>query len=383
LVRLCFVDLMPWDYDADTPYERPLGGMQSAACHLTAALAATLNGATLNGEGHEIALATHTTRPAQRRGVACLSLGDPATLARLRETPWDAVVSLTAIPSSVRAVVRPGTPAFLWTGHAEDQPAVACLSDPVQRDGWDAIVLVSDWQRSRYVERFGLPAERTIVLRNAIAPAFENLFPDRESLARAKQADPPQLAYTSTPFRGLEFLVGMFPMLDRSARLRVFSGMTTYLPGGDDRQLAALEAQYASLYELCRTTPGIEHVGAIPQPALAEALRAVAVLAYPSIFAETGCIAVLEAMAAGCAVVTTDLGALAETTAGRAILIEPGEDWSSYCARYLMALDLAIPFARSPAGLDHLWKQVCFVNATGTWKVRAAEWLDMLDSRAV
>ena len=39
-MRLCFIDLMPWDYDADTSYERPLGGMQSAACHLAAALAA-------------------------------------------------------------------------------------------------------------------------------------------------------------------------------------------------------------------------------------------------------------------------------------------------------------------------------------------------------
>jgi hypothetical protein len=54
-MRLCFIDLMPWDYDADTPYERPLGGMQSAACHLAGALAAS---------GHEVTLATHTTRPA-------------------------------------------------------------------------------------------------------------------------------------------------------------------------------------------------------------------------------------------------------------------------------------------------------------------------------
>src|SRR5690349_4128235 len=109
-MRLCFVDLMPWDYDADSPYERPLGGMQSAACHLSAALAAA---------GHDVALVTHTARPALRRGVACLSLHDSKAHACLRQTPWDAVVSLTAIPGSVRALVPPGTSAFLWTGHAD------------------------------------------------------------------------------------------------------------------------------------------------------------------------------------------------------------------------------------------------------------------------
>src|SRR5688500_12531896 len=146
-MRLCFVDLMPWDYDADSPYERPLGGMQSAACHLTAALAAA---------GHDVALATHTSRPAVRRGIACLSLRNSEAHARLRQTAWDSVVSLTATPGPVRTLVPPGTPAFLWTGHADDQPAVACLSDPAQRDGWDAIILVSEWQRARYRACFGL-----------------------------------------------------------------------------------------------------------------------------------------------------------------------------------------------------------------------------------
>jgi glycosyltransferase involved in cell wall biosynthesis len=368
-MRLCFIDLMPWDYDADTPYERPLGGMQSAACHLAAALAATWHDG-----GHEIALASHTTRPAVRRGVDCLSLDDPDAQAKIRQTRWDAIVSLTAIPGPVRDLAALGTPAFLWTGHADDQPAVQCLTDPAVRDGWDAVVLVSEWQRARYADRFGLSSGRTVVLRNAIAPAFENMFADAAALARAKRTDPPLLAYTSTPFRGLDLLAGMFPLIPRPARLRIFSDMGTYLTGPAD-------SQFQALYEQCRNTPGIEHVGTLPQPELAQALRAVSILAYPCTFPETGCIAALEAMAAGCAVVASDLGALAETTAGHALLIDPGEDWSSFGARYLTALDLVMASVLSPPGIARLWDQVRFVNDTATWSERAGEWLGFFRSR--
>ena len=95
-------------------------------------------------------------------------------------------------------------------------------------------------------------------------------------------------------------------------------------------------------------------------------------------FPETGCIAVMEAMASGCAIVTSDLAALPETTEGFATLIPVNDDWHAYSRKFLSALDRSIDFVRSDAGVEHLWRQVEHVNATCTWAVRARQWVDLL-----
>jgi hypothetical protein len=54
----------------------------------------------------------------------------------------------------------------------------------------------------------------------------------------------------------------------------------------------------------------IGSVGSIDEVAFADELQSTAALAYPSTFTEMSCITVLEAMAAGAAVLTTRLGVL-------------------------------------------------------------------------
>ena len=71
------------------------------------------------------------------------------------------------------------------------------------------------------------------------------------------------------------------------------------------------ERQSGDLYRLANQ-PGVTLLGPLPEPELAKVLAESRVLAYPNTFAETFCIAALEAQAAGLPIVTTKLAGLRE-----------------------------------------------------------------------
>jgi glycosyltransferase involved in cell wall biosynthesis len=245
------------------------------------------------------------------------------------------------------------------------------LTKPEIVDRWDEIVCVSEWQKGAYVDAFKLPPERMTVIRNAIGPFFEKLFRSKEDLINAK-SNPLTLAYTSTPYRGLRHLVEIFPEVRRDnpeARLDVYSSMAVY-PGED-------ETRFAEIYDALKIE-GVNHVGSLPQPVLADRLAVSHVLAYPCIFPETSCIAVMEALAAGMRVVTTRFAALPETAKDFAYFVPPPADWSDqreYVCNYTQVLKR--PYAID-AEADHLWRQVVHMNTHHTWSIRARQWSEFL-----
>jgi hypothetical protein len=205
-MNLVFLDPKDWDYDVSAPFERPLGGTESALCYLVIELAR---------RGHRVTLLTGTSRSREVRGVSCLS-GRSVPAGILRQ-PLEAFV-VAGGPAEVclqlRPQLAPATPLVLWTGHAPDQPLLQALDRSEVRNGWDVIVAVSDWHRRALIRQFALDPARVFVLRNAIAPAFAGLFASADDLVAVKERLP-VLAYTSTPFRGLDLLLRVFPEVRR------------------------------------------------------------------------------------------------------------------------------------------------------------------------
>ncbi len=359
-MKLLFLGTSILDFNVSTPFEQPLGGSESALCYLTLSLAK---------RGHEVTLVSGTSQPGRLSGVTCLSYqGLPHDF---WAQSWDAIVVLNG-PADVALRLTPHLPdrAFfvLWNMHASDQPAIMGLQDAEARDRWDAIVCVSEWHRRGMVNRFRLDPSRVHVFPNTIGPAFDDMFSSRVELVKAKSIQP-ILAYTSTPFRGLDVLLNVFPQAHRSypeTTLRVFSSMTVY-------QQAQADDLYAGLYERSRNAPGVSYVGSLPQPRLAAELKSASILAYPNTFAETDSMAVKEAMAAGLLVVTSDLGAMREATMGFAVLV-PHEP--SFADRYLAKLEEVLATrARSPeAFVAARFEQMQAINATCSWRIRAREW---------
>ena len=369
-MNIAFYDPFQLDYVVSTPYRQPLGGAESSLCHLAAELARL---------GHAVTVLNSTSTPGVHLGVTCLNRDHETSLADLRR--FDRIIVLNVpVASHLRPKLGPEARLILWSGDAHDMPRPQLLGDPAEQRSWDAIVFKSEWQRRKFIERFGLRSERTKVLHNAVGPPFQDLFAERGDVLAAKY-DPPILAYTSTPFRGLEVLLKIFPAVRRrmlGVRLRVYSSMQVY-------QYANDRAAFGGLYQRCSEMEGVEYIGSLPQPELARALRCVSVLAYPCTYAEMYCTSVMEAMAAGCRIVTSDLGAMPETTGGYATLvphIKPGENPERFARDFSAALTgvLEETVRDAPIAEKRLGEAIARVNQFATWPVRAREWSQWLEA---
>lgn len=362
-MRIVFYDRTPVDYTPETPFLRPLGGSESAQCYLSIELARL---------GHAVALVTNTSVPGTYRGVQCSNHRDKDVIALLN----GADIIVAANESLGRSLKDQGVhrPMVLWVGHAHDQPAVKGLESSRERKAWSGYAFVSRWQLEKFVEDFWVPVEKSRVMRNAASPGFFELSPPAPWY---QTGEPPVLVYTSQPYRGLDVLLDAFPAIKSATpevRLKVFSGFaTTYNTPleGDPNQ---------ALYRRCRETEGVEYVDAIAQPELAREIATAAALAYPSTFHETSCIAVLEAMAAGLTICTTKFGALPETTAGFARLIEISSDRAKLVRDFAAATIAALSECRENpvAALAQREAQIAFVRANYAWPKRALEWEKLL-----
>ena len=148
----------------------------------------------------------------------------------------------------------------MWCTHAADQAAVQPLRDPVELGAYDGFAMVSSWQQEAYRQTFAIDPARMAVLRNAIAPAFAGKFLDGSAILPRKSV-PPILAYTSTPFRGLNVLIDAFPSIREAVagtRLQVFSSMKVYNVSAPQD-----EAEFGSLYRRCREVEGVEYRGSM------------------------------------------------------------------------------------------------------------------------
>lgn len=372
--KVAFIDAIDWDYDIGSPYEKPFGGSQSALCYLAEALAK---------HGFEIYLLNHTTKPRTIRGVHCFNIS---------EIPEDVIADLDVaivlnqaeLGYRLRSQLSEKTAIILWTQHDANQPAMEMMQDPYVQNIYTGIVFVSHWQREQYYQHFNLDSTKTVVLKNAIAPTFANTAASLSSASSivAIKAEHPILFYTSTPFRGLDLLIDVFPEIWQAfptAQLKIFSSMKVY-------QRQEESEFFDQLYAQCQTMEGVEYIGSLPQPELAEILEKATLLSYPNTFPETSCIAVMEAMASGCHVITSELGALPETTAGFADLISASDGFSTEEAKQAYKqkfTERVIAFLQqwqsqrisNPQDLEQrLRTQLDFVRDHYTWEARAQEW---------
>lgn len=284
-------------HEPDYPEINPVGGSETAALRLAQVM---------RDFGHSVRLITNES---ELQGLSC-----------------DVFVSLRVW--QIFQGGYPGRVNYLWCQDDFNQKIVEDLRDPKIAlpiyNRLTGLFMLSTYQQVQWIRNLNLMVEKIIPTTNGIP--FARFVVDETAFKSRK----PWCYYASTPFRGLNLLLQAWPDVKKAvpdAQLHLFTSMKVYNSEDTD--------EYREMYELARSLPGINYRGSVGQAELRETAIQSRALAYPCTFPETSCIAAMEAMAAGCAVVSTSAGALIET-AWKNPLIAPGGNWLPVWSRALI-----------------------------------------------
>ena len=249
----------------------------------------------------------------------------------------------------------------LWMHHFVNQKEAKNLAskDFVNKLNW--IVYNSNWNLDQHTKYFQVPKNKSVVIRNAI---------EKISFVE-KPSDKINLIYHTTPWRGLKILLKVFKNLNlENVELNVFSSTIIYGKKFDE----VLGKNYEDLFNECKNTKNVNYFGFLKNEEIIQQLKKMHIFAHPSIWPETSCIAAIEAMAAGCEVVTTDLGALSETCSPFGKIINFEKEPEDLEIKYNEVLLNSIKNFWSDKTQKKLKLQRETINATYSWDKRSVEW---------
>jgi len=250
---------------------------------------------------------------------------------------------------------------ILWMQHFVNQEETKNMGSKKYIDKLDYIIFNSNWNFEKYQYQFKIPENKSLVIRNAI----ENID------IHEKPKDKINLIYHTTPWRGLFHLLNVFKKLNlENVELNICSSTKIYGKKFDD----VLGKKYKNLFEECKNTKNVNYLGFINNNKIIDLLKKIHIYSFPSIWPETSCISAIEAMGAGCQIVTTNLGALYETCSPFGTFVSFDRNFDNLEKKYLKVLDDSIKNFWSDQNQKKLKLQYETINNLYSWKIRSIEW---------
>ena len=250
---------------------------------------------------------------------------------------------------------------ILWMHHFVNQKEAQNLGlkDFVQK--LDHIVFNSNWNCKKHIDHFEIPKNKSVVIKNAIEKIdFEE-----------KPKDKINLVYHTTPWRGLALLLKVFKNLDlKNVELNVCSSTIIYGKKFD----SVLGKKFENIFNECKNTKNINYFGFVDNKKIIQMLKKMHIFSHPSIWPETSCVAAIESMAAGCEVVTTNLGALTETCSSFGTFVNFDKNFDNLEKEYGKVLSNSIKNYWSDENQNKLKLQRETINSTYSWDTRSLEW---------
>jgi glycosyltransferase involved in cell wall biosynthesis len=190
---------------------------------------------------------------------------------------------------------------ILWAHDNCDQPIHANLPEVVSQI--DKIVCVSNWEREQYIKYNRAPAEKLIVIPNGVNDMFRPLENSKSKTC----------IFFSAPHKGIIPLSKIWRQVIKQhpdATLKVFSSGDLY------SQYQNLP-EFSQAIEELQSLPNVLYSSCIDREDLLSHIQDAAFFIHPNVWEETFCVSLAEAMCCGCYPITTDMGALSETSFGR------------------------------------------------------------------
>ena len=250
---------------------------------------------------------------------------------------------------------------ILWMHHFVNQKEAVNLASKDFINKLDWIVYNSNWNFEKHVYQFKVPEDKCIVIKNAIEKINFN----------EKPKDKINLIYHTTPWRGLSILLKVFKKLNlKNVELNVCSSTIIYGKKFD----TILGKKFENIFEECKNTKNINYFGFMENKKIIELLKKMHIFAHPSIWPETSCVSAIESMAAGCEVVTTNLGALPETCSSFGTFVNFDKNLDELEKNYSKILLNSIENFWSEKNQKKLKLQIEKINSSYSWDVRSMEW---------
>ena len=249
----------------------------------------------------------------------------------------------------------------LWMQHFVNQEEAKNLGSKDYVNKLDHIIFNSNWNFEKFQYQFKIPESKSLVIRNAI----------KKINFQEKPKDKINLIYHTTPWRGLTNLLKIFKNLNlENVQLNVCSSTKIYGKKFDN----ILGEKYKNLFEECKNTKNVNYFGFIDNNKIIKLLEKTHIYSYPSIWPETSCISAIESMAAGCEIVTTNLGALYETCSPFGTLVSFDRNLDNLEKKYAEVLSNSIHNFWSEENQKKLKLQQETINNLYSWSKRALEW---------
>ena len=256
---------------------------------------------------------------------------------------------------------------ILWMQHFVNQEEVKNLESKDYVNKLDHIVFNSNWNFEKFQYQFKIPESKSIVIKNAI----ENITPSK------KPTDKINLIYHTTPWRGLVHLLKIFKNLNlQNVELNICSSTIIYGKKFD----SILGKQYENIFRECKNTKNVNYLGFVENNKIINLLKSMHIYAFPSVWPETSCISAIEAMAAGCEIVSSNLGALYETCAPFGTFVTFDRNFENFEKKYQKVLEKSIKNFWSEENQKKIKLQQEVINLTYSWATRSKEWLSFFEA---